>query len=816
MFKMFFLVAIRKLLKERVYVVVNILSLALGIGSFLILALYLKSELTFDQHFADHDQIYRISTHFTFSNGASSDFAITQEGIGPLLVQDFPQLGSHVRFRNSSQNVLTYENKRFSWDDIYLVDENVFDVFEHEILAGDVETAFDDSSSIAISESFARSYFGEEDPIGKMLQSDSYSYRVTLMFADLPENTHLKYTALYPYRALAKFIPDYEDNYIRGLTGVNIFTYLKVNPGFDPASFDRIITEFVDKYMTESLGRMGGSFKAGLTRLDKIHFGPSYQRDRPMGNIFYVYGFAAVAVFILLIACINYMNLATARATKRAKEVGMRKVVGANRYQLIGQFMGESFVFTLIALFLGVVLAVLALSFTPIATLMGKQGLLSSLMSPEVILGVVVLTLGVTILAGLYPAFYLSAISPKAALTKVQNSKRGGISIRQALVFAQLAISIGVIACTLLMSQQLRYVASKPLGFNKENMVWIDLRGVDVIEDIPTLRNELIANPNIIDVADTAMVPGFGNGINVIQVENNEGVIGPEQVDRILVGANYLETLGIEIVQGRGFSLERDTDATVVMMANEAMVRKMGWDDPIGKQIGNTPNFQGTIIGVAKDFHYAPLNNQIGPLLIQLISNDFSEVAPQTRALQTRSIIVNITRDNVTETLDVIESKIKQFDPSHIFDPKFLDEQLNDLYRSEINLMKLTEVFAGICILISAMGLFGLAAFNTQQRSREIGVRKILGSSSQQIVVLLCRSIIVMIVVAAIPATLVSYVAIESWLERFAYRFEPNLFQAFLPYGIAVLAVASVALLTVVVQSLKTAQANPIDALRHE
>lgn len=816
MFKMYFLVAVRKLMKERLYVLVNILSLALGIGSFLILALYLRSELSYDQHFSKHEDIYRISTHFTQNNGTSADFAVSQEGLGPLLVKDFTQLGAHVRFRNSTQNVLSYEDKQFRWDDIYLADENVFEVFDHEILAGDVNTALEDINSIAISESFARSYFADEDPIGKVLHSDSNDYRVTLVFADLPESTHLKYSALYPYRALSKFVPDYEDNYIRGLTGVGVFTYLLANPSFDTASFDGIVTQFVDTYMQEGLARMDGTFRASITPLDEIHFGPSYPGDRPNGNIFYVYGFAAVALFILLIACINYMNLATARATKRSKEVGMRKVVGATRGQLIAQFLGESLVFTVIAMLLGIFMAVLALTFTPIATLMGKEALLSSLASPTVLAALVMLALGVTILAGLYPAFYLSAISPKAALSKVSNSRRGGLSIRQLLVFAQLTISIGVIACTLLMSQQMRYVANKPLGFNKENQVWIDLRGVDVIEDIPLIRSELVANPNIIEVSDTAMLPGFGNAINVIPVENNEGVIGQEQVDRIIVGPQYLETLGIEVVQGRGFSVERDTTPSTVIMANQAMVRKMGWDDPIGKQVGNTPNFQATIIGITSDFHYAPLNNEIGPLLIQLTSNDFSNLPPQTRALQQRSLIVNITGQNVPETLRFIEQAIRQFDPNHIFSPSFIDARLNELYRSEISLMELTEIFAGICIFISAMGLFGLAAFNTQQRNREIGVRKILGASSGQIIVLLCRSVIVMIGIAAIPAAVFSYAAINSWLQRFAYRLEPNLLQALLPYGIAILAVAVVALATVALQSMKTAQANPVDALRYE
>lgn len=816
MLKMYLLVALRKLAKEKVYVLVNILSLALGIASFLILALYLRSELTYDQHFTNYKNIYRVSSHFGQSTGETANFAVSSEGLGPLLVQDFPQIEATVRFRNSSQNVLRYEDKRFSWDDIYLADENIFDVFNHDILAGDVNTAFDDTNSIAVSESFAKTYFGDEDPIGKILESDSYSYRVTLMFADLPENTHLKYSAIYPYRVLAQFTPNYQDNYIRGLTGVGIYTYLVVNPAFDTGSFEGIVEEFVAKYMVEGLARMNGSFNAVLTRLDDIHFGVSHFGDQPNGNIFYIYGFAAVAIFILLIACINYMNLATARATKRAKEVGMRKVVGASRGELISQFLGESLIFTLLALALGVALAVIALTFTPIADLMGKAALLGDLFTPAAFGGILLLGILVTFMSGLYPAFYLSSISPKAALTKIQNSWRGGLSIRQVLVFAQMAISIGVIASTLLMSQQMRYVASKPLGFDKENKVWIELRGVDVIEDIATIRNELLAETNINEVIETSMVPGFGNAVNVIPVENNDGVINPEQVDRMIVGLNFIDAMGIEVTQGRAFSPERDAGLTNVIMVNQSMVDKMGWDDPIGKQIGNMENFQTNVIGVVQDFHYAPLNNQIGPLVIQPIVNDFSQVAPQTRALQRRSIIVSITGEDVPETLKIIENKIRQFDPAHIFDPSFIDARLNELYRSETNLMQLTEIFAAICIFISAMGLFGLAAFNTQQRSREIGVRKILGASSPQIIVLLCKSVIAMIAFAAVPAIIVSYVTINNWIERFAYRFEPTILQMLIPYLVAVLAVTGVALATVIAQSLKTAQSNPVDALRYE
>lgn len=815
MFKMYVLVALRKLAKEKVYVCINITSLALGIGSFLILSLYLRSELTFDQHFSKHEQIYRISTRFQAAENPPAEFAITQEGIGPLLVQDYPQLGAHVRFRNSSQSVLRYENRQFSWDDIYLADENVFDVFDHDILAGDPETAFSDMNSIAVSESFARSYFGDEDPIGKVLESDNFSYRVTLMFADLPENTHLKYSALYPYSVLSQFIPNYEDNYIRGLTGVNIFTYLLVNPDFDPESFGGIIEDFVNKYMVEQLAQMNGTFNASLTPLGDTHFSVSLPGDVPNGNIFYVYGFSAVAAFILLIACINYMNLATARATKRAKEVGMRKVVGATRGQLIGQFLGESLVFTTFAMLLGVVLAVAALAFTPMGSLMGKESLLSGLLDPTALIGLLLLTIAVTVVSGLYPAFYLSSVSPKAALTKVSDSWRSGLSIRQVLVLAQMAISIGVIACTLLMSQQMNYIANKPLGFNKENQVLIELRGADLLESLPTLKNELLTSSNVLGMVDTANAPGFGNGINMIQIENNEGIVNPEQVEVIAIGPNYVPGLGIEMAQGRVFSEDRTVDAGSSVMVNEQLVRKMGWDDPIGKTVGTGEN-QSTVIGVTRDFHYAPLNNEIGALLMFPLNLDFEGVSEAARPLQRRSIIVNITGNNVGETLDTIEEKIKLFDPSHVFDPSFLDARLNELYKSETDLMNLTQIFAVLCIVISAMGLFGLASFNTEQRNKEIGVRKVLGASSSQIVTLLCKNLIILIAVAAVPATIVSYLTIDSWLERFAYRAELGTFSTVAPFIAAILTVSAIALITVVVQSLRAAQSNPVEMLRYE
>jgi len=809
MFRMYFITALRRLAKEKIYVVINVLSLALGIACFLILSLYLRSELTYDQHHSKHDRIYRIMSEFS----TSGRFAGSSEGIGPLLTQDYPQLGDYVRIRPATQNDLSYGDISFSWEDIYIVDENIFEVFDQETIYGNPETALSEPYTIAISESLSKTYFGDRNPIGEILDGDGFSMQVTLVFADLPENTHLQYDAVYPYSMMDVFIADFESTYIPSLWGFSTYTYLLVPPEFDPESFASISDSFYQQYMAEEGELRNASFRAELQPLRSIHFGEKLAADRPSGNIFYVYGFAAVAILILLVACINYMNLATARATKRANEVGMRKVMGAGRGQLIGQFIGESLIFTFGALIVGLLMVEIALNLTPIGSLMGKEDLLANFTDPTMVLWVVLLTIGVSVVSGLYPAFYLSSISPMAALTRVNGSWRNGLSIRQVLVLAQLSISIGVIACTLLMSAQMRFVANMSLGFNTENRVLINLRGADMIEAIPTLKSELIAHSNILDVVQSNYIPGNGSSTRTVDVETNEGVMSPEGVDIIITGSNYMNGMGVEVIEGRGFSEEFISDEIESIMVNASMVRRMGWDEPLGKRIGNRDdNSLRTVIGVTRDFHYASLHNAVGDLVIYPTQTNYEIVPAASRTFLRSSIVVNISGENIGATLETIGSTIRQFEPDHIFDPIFLDDRLDQLYTSETNLMNLTQWFAAICIMIAAMGLFGLAAFTTQQRYKEIGIRKVLGASSRQIVMMLTKYLIPLVLVAAIPSSIISYFALNNWLEKFAYRADIN----FLPFVIATTAVLAVTLLTVGLQSFKTSQSNPVEALRYE
>ena len=817
MLKNYIVIALRRLRRERTYVLINIFSLALGIASFMILALYLRSELTYDQHQVNRDRIYRVVPHFHPATSAKeTSFALSQFGIGPLLTQDYPQIGKSVRFQRTGQGAngisLKYEDKSRYWDNVYLADPTVFEVFTHQIVYGDPKTAFDTPTSIALSRTVARYYFGDQNPVGKNLLSPTgVPYKVTLVFEDLPENSHLRYSALMSFTLMDTINPSINKNLAGTLWNVGVYTYVMVPPGFDPRELDTLAQRFADARMATMAKQIKTTYRTSFQPLTDIHFGEKLDGDLLTGNIFYVYGFAAVAVFILLIACINYMNLATARAAQRAKEIGVRKVLGATESQLVGQFLGESAIFTAIALVLALGLAVLALGLTPIGSLMGKEHLLSAFREPLVVGGVLVLGAVVAFVAGLYPSFYLSAISPLAALTHVKRSWRAGLSMRQVLVFAQLAISIAVIACTMLMNDQMRYVHNLPLGFDKENRLLVTLRTFDVVKNLTTIKGELRRLPNVLDVTNISVPPGTGNSQNLIPLETNDGTFEPTEVDMVGVGMNFTKGFNVPVVAGRAFAEDIATDAREAILVNESLVRKMGWSNPIGKRVQAGPNTI-KVIGVVKDFHYASLHNAIGPLVLRPIPDQLGNVPEALKIYTSMNIVVAVTGVNLRDTVSAVEKVIRRFDRKSDFEPRFLEDRLNELYQSENDLMELTGIFAMICIFISVMGLFGLTAFTTQERTREIGIRKVLGASDGQVIGMLSKPLLVLIVIAAIPAIFASYEAIDKWLERFVYHTSISA----LTFVIAIVVVTIVTLLTVALQSRKTAQSEPVEALRYE
>ncbi len=801
-------IALRQLAREKLYVLLNVSGLALGFACCLMLGLYLWGELTYDRHYVNHERIYRIATGMKYGDGRSSETAITSSLFGPMLAREYPDyFKSYVRFRAGARTtpvLLRHEDQKAYWDDVYLADENVFDVFTHEIVYGDPRTALVNPDSIAISHRMAQRYFGNDNPIGRTLTTDGGKpLNITLVFEELPENVHLRYNALLAYKGRSAGVPEDDMERLQQLLNFGNFeyTYVVLADGADPREYARLSEAFYEKYMKAGLSMANLGLKTWIEPLAAIHLSGDLEYDQPHGNRIYLYAFAAVAAFILLVASINYVNLATARAARRTRAIGLRKILGAGRASLIAQLLGESVLFALLATVLGVILVEVLLPLPAVSALFGKTLTLDLFGRPWLALGVLAFGLAVGLLAGLYPAVYLSSFMPLTAL--VGRYRPSGLGLREALVFIQFAISIGVISCTLLMGQQMRFIAGKGLGFDKENRVLLTLRDRDLVQREKLIAAELEKQPGVLGVATASFIMGRDIPIATGKVQNNEGAMTDLGFGLMFVGDDFIPVMGIEIVQGRDFSRRLLTDVGATYIVNETFARRMGWDEPIGKRMSLGPGaYPGPVIGIAKDFNYKSLRTSIEPLAIVRDSDQSEE----------RLMVVSVAPEGIRETLQQIQKLMAQLDPIHPFEYTFLDEDLDRLYVSEERLMKLIGIFAAICILVACLGLFGLAASATQQRTKEIGVRKVLGASTLTIILLLARRVLALIGAGAIVASIIAWLAMQQWLSGFAYRAALN--PTYLL--IAALGAGAVALFTIALQSWRTAHGDPVEALRYE
>jgi putative ABC transport system permease protein len=801
-------IALRQLGREKLYALLNVSGLALGLACCLMLGLYLWSELTFDRHHVNHERIYRIASSIKYGDGRSSDMAISSSAFGPMLAAEHPEyFKSYVRFRDQSRptpELFRYQEQKAYWDEVYIADDTVFDVFTHQIVYGDPKTALKEPYTIAISRRVAEFYFGSENPIGKTLTTDGgTSLVIRLVFEELPENSHLRYDILGSYKGRGTEIPTDATERIQRLLGFEHFefTYVVLADGADPREFAALSQAFIDKYAKFYLQMGNLQWRTWLQPLADIHLGSDLAYDLPTGNRMYLYAFAAVAVFILFVACINYVNLATARAAQRTRAIGLRKILGASRASLITQFLGESLLFALLATVLAVILVEVLTSLPAVSALFGKTLTLDLFGRPWLALGVLGFGLAVGLLAGLYPAVYLSSFMPLTAL--VGRYGTGGLRLREALVFIQFAISIGVIACTLLMGQQMRYIANLGLGFDKENRLLVTLRDRDVVSRESTIATELEKLPGVLAVATTNVIMGGDfphvNG----KVENQEGAMTDLGFNLMPIGNDFIPVMGIEVVEGRDFSRRLLTDVGASYIVNEAFVRAMGWDDPLGKRVSiGTGAYPGPVIGVVRDFNFKSLRTGIAPMAMVRSPDGAGE----------RILVISIGPEGVRETLQRVQKLFAELDPVHPFEYSFLDEDLDRLYVSEERLMKLTTIFAAICILVACLGLFGLAASATEQRTKEIGVRKVLGASTVAIILLLARRVLVLIAAGAVVAAIAAWFAMQEWVSGFAYRAGLN--PAYLL--LAALGAGVVALLTIALQSWRTARGDPVQALRYE
>lgn len=794
---------LRTFYRERSYALVNISGLSLALACCLLLGLYLRSELTYDRHHERHKQIFRVANEFNTS-GTTDRVALTSMALGPMLKEHYPEIKDYVRLLPVSlqQKVMIRSgDKILYWQGVYIVDENIFDFFTHKILYGDPKTALKDPSSVAVSETFAKSYFGDSNPIGKIINADAGDpapKKITLVFRDLPDNTHLKYNVLLRFGGLP---PAVDPRNL--LFGVSNYTYLLMPDRFNPESYKPVSSSFYSKFMDGMGKALGITWKSWLEPLPDIHLYSDLSYDLPTGNRYYVFGFAAVAAFILLVACINYVNLATARAVRRAKEVGMRKILGASRTRLVLRFMTEALLFSAIATAISVALAKVVLTSVPVNDLFGKPLSMDFGNEPTLALWLLGLAVVVGLLSGFYPALYLSSISPLSALSESQKGRKGGFRLREFLVLTQFTVSIIVIACTCIMAMQMRYVSGKSLGFEKENRLVITLRGTEVVAKYPVIKTELLKNSHILGVAAASAMISTEQILphRAPMVDNNEGTPERLVLRNLQVTDDFFDVMGIQMASGRDFSKRLLTDVGTAFVVNETMVKNRGWKEPLGKKI-QMDQFSGRVVGIVKDFHFRSLHNAMEPLIINRLGDGGNQ----------RMLVLKISPKEIPLTLSFLQKKFAEYDPRHSFDYAFLDDSIDNLYMSEKRLMKMTGIFSGICIFISCLGLFGLASYTTEQRRKEIGIRKVLGASAAQIIGMLAKKTLGLVLVGSVLASVAAYFGMDEWLSGFAYRVGINPL-VFLASAVLVMVVAFV---TVALQSYKTAQENPATTIRYE
>jgi putative ABC transport system permease protein len=802
-------IAWRNLQKNKIFSLINITGLAIGLSCFLLIALYVLDELTYDRYNEKADRIYRINSDLRFG-GSEMHLPVSSDMMGQLLKKDNPQIENYTRiYASSGSKLIKKGNVYINEPNVAHVDSSFFDVFSLPAIAGNPQTALTEPNTVVLTESSAKKYFGTTDVLGKTIETNdnnSATYKITAVIRDIPRNSHFHLDFLFSMRNV---------NYPWGqITSHNFHTYLLLKKGTDYRTLSKSFDQYINNYVLpfarqfmhinsmEEFKQAGNKLDYSLIPLTRIHLYSDRSFElSPGGNIGYVYIFSVVAFFILLIACINFMNLTTARSANRAKEVGIRKVLGTERGRLISQFLTESTLMVVLSLIIAVGIAFLVLPmFNDVS---GKFMQIRNLFSPIILPLWILLPLLVGALAGSYPAFFLSAFRPIDVLKgKLKlGSKSGGL--RSVLVVFQFTTSIMLITGTLVIYKQLKYIQSKDLGFKKDQVL--------IVNDAYTLGDNVNAFKNKILQLNGVQTGTLSSFLPVSNSSRSDNTFFKESVMDSKTGLDmqawrvdddYFKTLGMQIIKGRSFSpsFGGDSSATII---NETTEKLLGYTDPIGKTIygfnpGNKP-VPYTIIGVVKNFNFESLRQTIGPLSFFL-------------GKSTGMASFKVNSSNITDLVKNVEAQWKQMAGGMPFSYTFLDESFDDMYRAEQRVGEIAMIFSTLAILIACLGLFGLATFVAEQRTKEIGIRKVLGCSVQGIVVLLSRDFMKLIAIAFIIATPLAWWVMNSWLHDFAFRV-PLKWWLFLIAGLSALLVA---LATVSFQAVKTATVNPINSLRSE
>jgi putative ABC transport system permease protein len=798
MFKNLLTIAIRNILKEKSYSAINIFGLTIGITCSMFLLMYMLDELSFDRYHKNADNVYRIISNIKEPDNAFT-WAVAQVPLADELRDNYPEVSNAVRFFQINRSLYKNGEQQFYEDDFFLADSTAFDMFTYEFIGGDPATALDAPFSLVLTESAAKKYFGEAPALGQSIQNEQgEEFKITAVMKDVPLNSHFRFQGLVSRSTR----PNYPSNW----GGFGVFTYIQLPANYDLKKMYVSLDTIVKQRVNPIFDRFGIKVAYELQKITDIHLHSKIQDEAEEGgDITVIYVFGLVAAFMIIIACINYMNLATARSANRAKEVGVRKVMGSQRKQLILQFLTESVLITLISLVLSLVMIYALLPvFNNFAN---KELSFNYVINPTVIFSLLGIVLLAGVVGGSYPAFYLSSFNPIQVL-KGKLAARGGSAVfRKVLVVIQFGISIFMLISTLIVYDQLKFLRTKDLGFKKEQVIRFDLSGPVLGNRSALLAERMIQNPVVLHASTTGSTPGQGIGKNVFQVEDNEGKMTERGVDVFAAGYDFVQTLDMQIVAGRDFSRDISSDTIYGALVNESMVKRMGWDNPIGKkftvpQTGpNPPTFEKRVVGVVKDYHQNSLYDPIEPLMIILNTrNNF--------------LIVKTKAGDIKQTLASLEKTWKEVNPNNPFEVEFLDADFNSQYQADEKRSQIFTVFSGLTIFIACLGLLGLSAFTTQQRYKEIGVRKVIGASIQSLIILVSREFFILVGIGTVLAFPVAWYVTNGWLQNFAYRIE--LKGEWLTFILSAAIAFLITLVTVGYHVLRAASANPVNALRDE
>lgn len=794
MLNSFIKVVFRYLMRSRFFAILNVAGLSIGMGCCIVIYLFISDELSYDRFHSHGDHIYRVLRQ-SHIHGMPYDIGVTSGPYAPALIQDYgDKIQAFTRAMSTDGLLVKYEDKSFLEDQMLLADPNFFEFFSYPLSKGDPKNVLENPNSIVVSKAFAKKYFGDVDPIGKIVNIDLENEMVvTGILDDLPGNTHLQFQTVSSIKLLES------EEHFREWWNNYLFTYVRVDNPSDVAYLNHQFVSFMDKYMGSDFQRIGNRIGLKLEPLKDIYFnyGTRYERNVVHGNRLYVYVFGSLGGILILLAAINYINLATAQSVKRSKEVGVRKTLGSSQTGIALQFLSESFTLCFVAMILAVMLSQVAI---PLINDFAGLSIPPVLSHSTVWLFLGALVLVICVLSGSYPAFLLSSLKPIRVLKGEVKGNLEYLLVRKALVVFQFTMSAVMIIGTLFIGKQLRFLNEKDLGFTSDHVVQITINNPMVGDKIQSVKDRLLADKNIVNVAVVSGHPGGFYDASTVEVEGQHDNL---RMRTLWSDENLVATLGIKMLAGRYFAKDMLSDRAGSVVLNETAVKQLGWkpEAALGKRVklAQFDSVYKEVIGVVQDYHFASLKQVIEPLII---SNNESS----------RNLLVKIAPHNVTAGLSAIESTWNSYESGFPIEMVFLDEVMGRLYAGEANQGKLFTAFSFIAVLIACFGILGLSTYLAVQRKKEIGIRKVLGASTTQVSFLLTKDLLFLVLLANAVAIPVAYWAMDKWLENFAYRapFDPFVF---IIGGVSIVALA---VIIVSLNAMRVAQEDPVKALRPE